>query len=138
LPDEWNRQQLAIGEWGKLMFRFPVHRDPEVERLWVRVTGYTSLGYKGVVDNDASNIEFIRTGEVIEFEPRLVISIWPPRFYFDSLTLEEGEGHAEEAKGGGLQRLARGGPESDEIWRHGEKVKSADASVSACQGTRGD
>lgn len=98
LPDEWNRQRLEVGEWGKLMFRFPVNRDPEVERLWVRVTGYTLSGYKGELDNDASNIEFIRTGEVIEFEPRHVISIWPPRLYFDSLTLEEGEGHAGEAK----------------------------------------
>ncbi|WP_051945622.1 hypothetical protein [Verrucomicrobium sp. BvORR106] len=98
LPDEWNRQRLEVGEWGKVMFRFPVNRDPEVERLWVRVTGYTSLGYKGVLDNDASNTELIRTGEVIEFEPRHVISIWPPRFYFDSLTLEEDEGNEGEAK----------------------------------------
>lgn len=90
LPDEWNRKRISVGEWAKLMFRFPVNRYPEVERMWVRITEVTPAGYKGVLDNNPDNIEFIRTDEVIDFEPRHVISILPPRVYFERLTLEEG------------------------------------------------
>ena len=91
LPDEWNRQHIAIGEWAKLMFQFPVKRYPELERMWVRVTEVTPHGYKGVLDNNPANIEFIRSDEPITFEPRHVISIHPPRVYFGPLTLERNE-----------------------------------------------
>lgn len=88
LPDEWNRKHIEVGEWAKLMFRFPVNRDPELERMWVRVTEVTSSGYIGVLDNNPANVEFIRFSEPIAFEPRHVISILPPRVYFGRLTLE--------------------------------------------------
>src|SRR6185369_351258 len=91
LPDEWNRQHIAVGEWAKLMFQFPVNRYPEVERMWVRVTEVTSAGYKDVLDNNPTNIEFMRSDEVNTFEPRHVISILPPRHYFQPLTLEGNE-----------------------------------------------
>jgi hypothetical protein len=91
LPDEWNRQHISVGEWAKLMFQFPVNRYPEVERMWVRITEVTSQGYKGVLDNNPSNCEFIRSDEPITFEPRHVISILPPRVYFGSLTVEQNE-----------------------------------------------
>lgn len=88
LPDELNRRNVRIGEWAKLIFLFPVNRYPQTERMWVRVVGIRAEGYVGVLDNDPANIEFIRTGETIKFEPRHVISIYPPRTYFDRLTLE--------------------------------------------------
>ncbi len=88
LPDEWNRRHINVSEWAKLIFRFPVNRYPEVERMWVRVTEATNAGYKGVLDNNPTNIEFIQSDEPITFEPRHVISILPPRVYFTSLTLE--------------------------------------------------
>ena len=91
LPDDWNRRHIGVGEWAKLMFHFPVNRYPEVERMWVRVTEVTGSGYKGVLDNNPTNIEFIRSDEVIAFEPCHVISILPPRHYFEPLTLEENE-----------------------------------------------
>jgi hypothetical protein len=94
LPDEWNRRHIGVGEWAKLMFRFPVNRDPEVERMWVRVTEITSVGYKGVLDNDPTNFEFVRSNEIITFEPRHVIRILPPRVYSGRLTLEENESGA--------------------------------------------
>jgi hypothetical protein len=94
LPDEWNRQHITVGEWAKLMFHFPVNRYPEVERMWVRITEVTPTGYRGVLDNNPRNIEFIRDDEVIEFEPRHVISILPPRVYFEPLTPE---GHEPDA-----------------------------------------
>ena len=91
LPDDWNRRHISVGEWAKLMFQFPVNRYPEVERMWVRVTEVTDIGYKGVLDNNPTNIEFIRSDEVIAFEPHHVISILPPRHYFEPLTLDEDE-----------------------------------------------
>jgi uncharacterized protein YegJ (DUF2314 family) len=91
LPDEWNRRHIDLGEWAKLMFRFPANRYPEVERMWVRVTEITASGYVGVLDNDPTNVEFIGYGQRIAFEPRHIISIWPPRMYFESLTLKPNE-----------------------------------------------
>lgn len=88
IPDEWNRQHITVGEWAKLMFLFPVNHYPYVERMWVRITEVTPTGYRGALDNNPTNIEFIQSDEVIEFEPRHVISILPPRVYFEPLTLE--------------------------------------------------
>jgi hypothetical protein len=95
LPDEWNRSHIKVGECAKLMFRFPANRFPEVERMWVRVTEASQNGYKGILDNNPTNIEFIRSDEAIAFEPRHVISIWPPRVYFGSLSLEDGKAGTE-------------------------------------------
>lgn len=88
LPDEWNRQHISVGEWAKLMFCFPVNRYPVVERIWVRVTEVSDSGYRGVLDNNPTNTEFIRSDEQIAFEPRHVISIYPPRVYLEPLVLE--------------------------------------------------
>ncbi len=94
LPDEWNRKRVRIGEWAKLMFRFPVNRDPQVERMWVRVTAATDSQYVGVLDNTPDNVEFVGYGQTITFEPRHVISIWPARMYFEPLTLESNDSDA--------------------------------------------
>lgn len=88
LPDEWNRQHINVGEWAKLMFQFPVNHYPDVERMWVHITEVTPNGYKGVLDNKPTNIEFIQSGEIIDFEARHVISILPPRVYITPLTQE--------------------------------------------------
>ena len=85
LPDELNRTSIAVGEWAKLMFKFPVNREPAIERMWVRITEVTPTGYIGMLDNDPSNVEFLRRGDVVQFEARHVINILPPRVYFDKL-----------------------------------------------------
>jgi hypothetical protein len=104
LPDEWNRNHVASGEWAKLMFRFPANRFPEVERMWVRITEVTASGYIGVLDNTPDNVEFIGYSQRIIFEPGHIISIWPPRMYFESLTPESNEPVAY-----ALRRTAPGG-----------------------------
>lgn len=63
--------------------------------MWVRITEVTSAGYKGVLDNNPTNIEFIRSDEQITFEPRHIISILPPRVYFERLTLEDDKSGAQ-------------------------------------------
>ena len=94
MPDEWNRRHIDVGEWAKLMFHFPVDCDPQVERMWVRITEVTPTGYRGVLDNDPTNSEFVGRDDIVDFEARHVISIMPPRVYFEPLTLD---GHEPDA-----------------------------------------
>ncbi len=75
IPDDISRNTIGIGSLAKLMFRFPVNRFPQVERMWVRVTSFTVEGYVGVLNNDPTNSEFISFGQEIHFEPRHVILI---------------------------------------------------------------
>ena len=86
LPDEWNRTSVKVGEWAKLIFAFPTQLEHSFERMWVKVVDATPILYRGVLDNEPATSGFIALGHRLSFEPRHIISIWPPRMYFESLS----------------------------------------------------
>jgi hypothetical protein len=53
IPDEETRTRLVPECDAKLIFtmRLPNGREV-VERMWVQITGYTSIGYAGVLNNE--------------------------------------------------------------------------------------
>ena len=89
LPDEYNRCRVQVGEWAKLMFVFPTEPKPKVERMWVKVLVVEPDWYGGSVDNIPDTEGFGALGGRLKFEPRHIISIWPPRAYFGSLLLQQ-------------------------------------------------
>src|SRR5690348_427116 len=85
LPDESNRKNVHVGEWAKLVFVFQGACEPEFERMWVRVVEVTSTAYRGVLDNEPTTSKCIAIGHRLSFEPKHIISIWPPRMYLEPL-----------------------------------------------------
>jgi hypothetical protein len=85
LPDEWNRGNVHVGEWAKLIFVFQGDREPLFERMWVRVVEVTPTAYHSVLDNEPSTSKCIAIGHRLSFEPKHIISIWPPRLYLERL-----------------------------------------------------
>lgn len=47
IPDESIRSRLVPGSDAKLIFTLRSHDGPQVERMWVRITGYTDTGFAG-------------------------------------------------------------------------------------------
>jgi uncharacterized protein YegJ (DUF2314 family) len=85
LPDEWSRKNVRVGEWAKLIFVFQGDREPLFERMWVRVVEVSPTAYRGVLDNEPSTSKCIAIGHRLSFEPKHIISIWPPRMYLEPL-----------------------------------------------------
>ncbi len=91
LPDEWNRSNIKVGEWAKLFFAFPTGPEHSFERMWVKIVVVGPNWYGGSLDNIPKTSGYVSLGDKFRFEPRHVISIWPPRHYFGSLLLRPPE-----------------------------------------------
>ncbi len=85
LPDELSRRNVHVGEWAKLIFVLQDDREPQFERMWVRVVEATPTAYHGVLENEPTATKCITIGHPLSFEPKHIISIWPPRMYLEPL-----------------------------------------------------
>src|SRR4051812_696375 len=77
IPPRERREALAVGDAVKLIFLFepPARSGMTGERMWVEVTGVSSDGYTGELLNEPGDIESLRRGDVIAFEPRHVAAV---------------------------------------------------------------
>lgn len=79
IPQESIRSRLIPGCDAKLIFTLEGHEGPQVERMWVRITGYSDTGYVGVLNSDPRTVGApIADGERVEFGPDHVIDALPP------------------------------------------------------------
>ena len=78
LPPLEARKNLKQNDTVKLIFRIEHDNGFDVERMWVDVKSVTATGYIGILDNDPYCTEELKSGEVIEFEPKHVIQIYEP------------------------------------------------------------
>jgi uncharacterized protein YegJ (DUF2314 family) len=79
LPDEAIRSRLVPGCEAKLIFTLRGDTETQVERMWVRIIGYTDDGYVGVLDNEPRMPDApLALGERVEFGPDHVIDALPP------------------------------------------------------------
>lgn len=81
IPDRADREALQPGALVKLVFRIPLlDDDGEVvvrgERMWVELTERGGLRFKGVLDNDPTCTDDLRSGYELWFGPEHVIDIW--------------------------------------------------------------
>lgn len=72
-PDENVRENLVVGDYVKLIFRFAAEdserRDGECERIWVQLTGHDDDGnYLGTIENDPYH-QAAALGDTIHFHP---------------------------------------------------------------------
>jgi hypothetical protein len=79
IPEESIRSRLVPGCDAKLIFTLSSPNGPQVERMWVRITGYTDAGYVGVLNNTprTENASIAR-GDRVEFGPDHIIDDLPP------------------------------------------------------------
>jgi uncharacterized protein YegJ (DUF2314 family) len=79
IPEEEIRSRLVPTCLAKLIFALRSAEGPQVERMWVQITGYTETGYVGVLDNDPRTPDApIAAGQVVEFGPDHIIDAEPP------------------------------------------------------------
>ena len=64
---------------AKLIFTLRGVSGPQVERMWVNITGYTEAGYVGVSDNETAHARRPdRAGQTVDFGPGTIIDALPP------------------------------------------------------------
>jgi uncharacterized protein YegJ (DUF2314 family) len=79
IPEESIRSRLVPGCDAKLIFTLQGTDGLQVERMWVRITGYTDTGYIGVLQNEPRTTNApIALGERVEFGPDHIIDALPP------------------------------------------------------------
>jgi uncharacterized protein YegJ (DUF2314 family) len=79
IPNDSIRSRLVPGCDAKLIFTLQGHDGPQVERMWVRITGYTETGYVGVLNDEPRTAGApIALGEPVEFGPDHIIDALPP------------------------------------------------------------
>jgi uncharacterized protein YegJ (DUF2314 family) len=79
IPDEAVRSRLVPTSDAKLIFTLQGANGPQVERMWVHITGYTATGYVGVLNNEPRMADApIALGQVVEFGPDHIIDALPP------------------------------------------------------------
>ena len=79
IPDESVRSRLVPTSDAKLIFTLRGPDGPQVERMWVRVTGYSDTGYIGVLNNEPRTPGApIALGQTVEFGPDHIIDALPP------------------------------------------------------------
>jgi hypothetical protein len=91
LPDEQNRCAVKEGEWAKLIFAFPTEPEHTFERMWVKIIAVRPTWYGVSLDNIPKTSGYVSIGDKFRFEPRHIISIWPPRHYTGPLLLRPPE-----------------------------------------------
>lgn len=79
IPDKAIRHRLVPGCEAELIFTLRTQDGQEVERMWVRITGYTDTGYVGVLNNQPRTEGApIAHGDRVEFGPDHIIDAMPP------------------------------------------------------------
>jgi uncharacterized protein YegJ (DUF2314 family) len=79
MPDVSIRSRLVPGCDAKLIFTLQGRDGLQVERMWVRITGYTDAGYLGVLNNEPRTAGApIALSEQVEFGPDHIIDALPP------------------------------------------------------------
>ena len=79
IPEEAVRSRLVPTCDAKLIFTMRGPDGPQVERMWVHITGYTNWGYVGVLNNEPRTPDApIALGQVVEFGPDHIIDALPP------------------------------------------------------------
>jgi uncharacterized protein YegJ (DUF2314 family) len=64
---------------AKPIFTLRGVEGPQVERMWVHITGYTETGYVGVLDNEPRTPDApIVLGQTVEFGSEHIIDALPP------------------------------------------------------------
>ncbi|MCA9265072.1 MAG: DUF2314 domain-containing protein [Planctomycetales bacterium] len=79
-PSEETRDNLSVGEYVKLLFRFAAEDaerdDHETERMWVLITDLDDDGYYvGTVENDPHHSDKLKCGDTISFHPLHVMAV---------------------------------------------------------------
>ena len=119
LPSKTVLKNLKIGDGVKLVFNCDVENDKgwSAERMWVRITKKSILGYEGFLDNDPYYIPDIKAGDNIRFKSKHIIqtSIEDPEpnnvdKYFQRCFVTD----SVLTKGKTVTRLIREEPEEDE------------------------
>jgi hypothetical protein len=98
IPSEEIRHRLFPGSDAKLIFTLRTEDGRiAVERMWVRVTGYTDDAYEGVLNSDPETAGVpLSSGDRVNFRPDHVIDALPPENW-DAAT--GSYGHAREQRG---------------------------------------
>jgi uncharacterized protein YegJ (DUF2314 family) len=79
IPDVSIRSRLVPGCDAKLIFTLQGCDGLQVERMWVRITGYTDTGYSGVLNNEPLTTGApIALGEQVEFGADHIVDALPP------------------------------------------------------------
>ena len=73
-PAEDVRENLDVGDYAKLLFRFAdegaARADAQTERMWVKVTGFDDDGYYvGTLENDSHLARPVAKGDMVHFHP---------------------------------------------------------------------
>ena len=92
IPSKEARDSLKAGQIVKLMFRITADGKTQTERMWVVVKAKEQNGYRGILDNDPTCTEKMKSGLEVNFQPRHVISIYEERGESDGGASSE-EGH---------------------------------------------
>jgi len=79
-PSEKTRENLSVGTYVKLLFRFAAENaersDYETERMWVLVTALDADGYYvGTLENDPNHDDVLRYGDTVHFHHLHVMEI---------------------------------------------------------------
>ena len=91
IPSKAARDNLKAGQIVKLMFRITADGRTQTERMWVVVKAKEQDGYLGILDNDPTCTEKMKSGVEVKFQPRHVISIYEDRGESDGASgTEEG------------------------------------------------
>lgn len=75
IPSRESRENVPIGSFAMLLFRFDVPGTPP-ERLWVKVTARKGKNYVGLLDSKPSSAKNLRVGRTIKFGPEHVLQIY--------------------------------------------------------------
>jgi hypothetical protein len=79
IPDESVRSRLVPTSDAKLIFTLRGPDGPQLERMWVQITGYSDTGYIGVLNNEPRTQGApIALGQTVEFGPDHIIDALPP------------------------------------------------------------
>lgn len=79
-PPEEVRQNLPVGAYAKLLFRFAEEMadrlDCQVERMWVRVAERDDHeNYVGILRNDPIHDQVLRWGDTVHFHPLHIMKV---------------------------------------------------------------
>ncbi len=82
IPTLEERRGLLHGQMVKLLFLFMNHEEGrpiiDCERMWVTIINVSGGTYTGRLESLPSTSDLLKPGDVIEFEPQHVASVFVP------------------------------------------------------------
>ncbi|MEP3479575.1 MAG: DUF2314 domain-containing protein [Fuerstiella sp.] len=76
IPPASDRKSLQEGQLVKLMFQIHVDDETQTERMWVIVERNVDHEYIGILDNDPTSTNDIKSGLEVKFGPCHIIEIY--------------------------------------------------------------